>query len=206
MAPRSLRSAPDARAGRRAGVRRGVLVLVLVTAGVSMVAGAQVAPIKPGLWEVQMQQEAAGQAMPNMAEQLQKMPPAQRAQIEAMMKKQGIAMGADGSRAMKVCYTREMLDANAWQESISTTCKTEYLTRTASRWTWRTTCAAPGASVSDGEAVFKGSDAYTVRVATRREAAGAVKAAESKTQLDARWLGADCGTIKPMGLPPKGKP
>jgi hypothetical protein len=190
------------------GPRRGArLAMAAWLAGLAALpAQAQVAPIKAGLWDVQLRQEAAGQAVPNVADQLQKMPPAQRAQIEAMMKKQGVAMGADGSRAMKVCYTREMLDANAWQERVPTSCKTEYLTRSADRWTWRTTCPPPGASVSDGEAVFKSSDAYTVRVTSRREAAGTGKAVEGKTQIDARWLGADCGSIKPMGLPPKGRP
>lgn len=195
--------APDPCSLRRAARLAAAGWLAAVAA---LPAQAQVAPIKVGLWEVQLRQEAAGQAVPNVTDQLQKMPPAQRAQIEAMMKKQGLAMGADGSRAMKVCYTREMLDANEWQERVPTNCKTEYLTRTTGRWTWRTTCPPPLASVSDGEAVFKSSDAYTVRVASRREAAGSGKAVEGKTQIDARWLGADCGSIKPMGLPPKGKP
>lgn len=197
-------AAPRGRAALRTCWRSGALGVL--TAASALTASAQVAPIKAGLWEVQMQQEAGGQALPNVAEQLQKMPPAQRAQMEAMMKKQGIAMGADGARAMKICYTREMLDADAWQERVPTNCKTEYLTRSAARWTWRTTCPAPGATVSDGEAVFASSDAYRVRVTTRREAAGSGKATESKTQLNARWLGADCGNIKPMGLPPKGRP
>ena len=41
-------------------------------------------PIKPGLWQVQMEREVNGQKMPDMSERLKNMPPEKRAQFEAI--------------------------------------------------------------------------------------------------------------------------
>ena len=38
-------------------------------------ANGQVAPIKPGLWQVQMERETNGQKRPDMSERLKNMPP-----------------------------------------------------------------------------------------------------------------------------------
>ncbi len=177
--------------------------LALFFAAVVAPAAAQVAPIKPGLWEVKMRQEEAGREQAGLAEELKKMPPAERKQFEAMMRKQGVDIGGGGT-TMKVCYTREMLDADQWRDVARDVCKTEYLSRSSSRWTWRMTCSAPEPSVSDGEAVFPNAESYRMKVVTRKTGA-AGKSGESKIEMEARWLGADCGQIKPFVVPGKGK-
>lgn len=177
--------------------------LALVVWAAAAPAAAQVAPIKPGLWEVKTKMEEAGREQAGLAEELKKMPPAERKQFEAMMRKQGIDIGGGGT-TMKVCYTREMLDADQWRDVARDVCRTEYLSRSSSRWTWRTTCGAPESSVSDGEAVFPNAESYRMKVVTRKTGA-AGKAGESKIDMEARWLGADCGPVKPFVVPGKGK-
>jgi Spy/CpxP family protein refolding chaperone len=43
-------------------------------------------PIKPGLWQVQIDREVNGQKMPDASERMKNMSPEKRAQFEAMMK------------------------------------------------------------------------------------------------------------------------
>ena len=72
---------------------------------VAISASRQVAPIKPGLWQIQMERETNGQKSPDMSERLKNMPPERRAQLEAAMKQRGIE--ASGN-TVKVCQTREV--------------------------------------------------------------------------------------------------
>src|SRR5258707_10094871 len=82
---------------------------------IAVSASGQVAPIKPGLWQVQMERETNGQKGPDMSERLKHMPPERRAEAEAAMKKRGI--DASGN-TVKVCQTREMLDASKFVNPV----------------------------------------------------------------------------------------
>ena len=69
----------------------GVIVLTFAAIG----ATAQTAPkIKPGLWQVHMEQERNGQKVPNasqrMNDHMKDMTPEQRKQFEEMMKLRGL--------------------------------------------------------------------------------------------------------------------
>ena len=59
---------------------------------IAVSASGQVAPIKPGLWQVQMERETNGQKGPDMSERLKHMPPERRAglRIGRMHRRGGI--------------------------------------------------------------------------------------------------------------------
>lgn len=153
-------------------------------------------PIKTGLWQMQVEQEGAP-AMPDMSEQLKKMPPEQRKQVEAMMKERGVDVSGGG---LKMCISKESLEQNTWQGPQGQ-CSTEVLSRSASSWRWRSTCSEPKAE-SEGEAIFASPESYTVKSTTTVSFQGAPKTVRST--IRSTWLGADCGGLKPM-VAPKGK-
>src|SRR5713226_6517909 len=110
------------------------LIAALAVASAALPAQAQTAapppPIKPGLWQVQIDREVNGQKMPDASERLKNMSPEKRAQFEAMMKQHGVGMGGASNQ---VCYTREMLEHSPWAD-IQTDCKPTFSSRTSSTW------------------------------------------------------------------------
>ena len=164
------------------------------------VARAQTAPpIKPGLWQVHSERDVDGQKAkaPDLSEHLKNMPPEARKQMEAMMKQRGVDMSGGGLNDMKICLTKDSLDPDRWQRNQGS-CKTDYVSRSGTTWKWHTSCREPAAE-TDGEAHFTSPDSYTVKTATTMTIRGETRT--SRMTLDSKWLGADCGDIKPVELP-----
>ena len=176
-----------------------LVLLICVVTGAHGAAHAQTAPpIKPGLWEVHTQREVDGKKveMPDMGERLKNMPPEARKQIEAMMKQRGVDMSAGGGD-MKICLTKDSLDPGQWQKHQGT-CKTDYGTRSARSWKWRTVCTDPQAE-TDGEATFTSADTYTVKT-TVTVLQGQPRT--TRMTLDSKYIGPDCGDVKPVNARP----
>ena len=153
-------------------------------------------PIKPGLWQVQSERVVNGQKAPDPMERMKDMPPEVRAKLEAAMKQRGVDTSSAGG-PMKICLSRESLDQGQWQGQRAR-CKTDFNTRGASVWTWHSVCTEP-ASETDGEASFTTPESYTVKTSTTMAMKG--QARTSQMTISARWLGADCGTLKPVTAP-----
>jgi len=173
----------------------GSLTIVCLVVGAQGVAQAQTAPpIKPGLWQVRSEREVDGQKvqMPNMSERFKNMPPEARKQMEAMMKERGVDMGGGGD--VRICLSKESVDPEQWQRQQGT-CKTDYGSRSSRLWKWHTTCQEP-ASQTDGEARFTGPESYTVKTATTMTVQGETRT--TRMTLDTKWLGPDCGDLKPV--------
>jgi hypothetical protein len=175
------------------------LALVVLAA---LPAAAQTPPIKPGLWQVEKYESSGDVPRPadsgRMAESLKKMPPEQRAQMEAMMKQRGIDMGSmaagNGPQGIKMCFDRESLDQNRWQGEQGR-CKTNFTTRTATLWKWTSACTEPP-STGEGEARFEGSDRYTVTFSSTVNLGAGPKT--SRHTMTMRRLGDSCGDLKPI--------
>ena len=160
---------------------------------VAISASGQVAPVKPGLWEVHMERETNGQKMPDMSERLKNMPPERRAQVEAAMKQRGI--DASGN-TVKVCQTREMLDPAKFVNPLPD-CKTTYSSRTNSSWKSHTSCSQNHLE-SDAEITFSSPESYTVKTTSTLQSAGQTKTTHMTST--GKWLSADCGDIKPLSI------
>jgi hypothetical protein len=154
---------------------------------------AQSPPIKPGLWQLQSAKLVAGNVPVDISAHLKNMPPEARKRMEEVMKQKGIDMGS-GDGSMKVCLSRESLDQGSWQ-GTQFGCKTDFKTRTASAWAWHSVCTNPP-SESDGEAIFASPERYTVKSTSKASFQG--QPTEAQMTVNAQWVGADCGTLKPM--------
>lgn len=176
-------------------MRRTVSSLVLGFVVAS--AAAQTPPIKPGLWEFRTDRTVGGQQMPDMAERMKSMPEEQRKRAEAMMKRHGV--DARGG-AMRICMTREMLDQGHWRDGGNMKCKTDVNRGSGDTWKWHSVCTQPPVT-SDGEAVFHDPENYTVSIRSTVTVQG--RPHESTMVSKARWIGADCGDVKPISPRPR---
>ena len=154
-------------------------------------------PIKPGLWQVQGEREVNGQKAPDPMEQMKNLPPAARQQMEAMMKQRGVDMGQGGG-LQKICHSRESLDQGRWKND-GERCKTDITSRSAVAWKWRSVCTQPDAEM-DGEAVFTNPENYTVKTLMTSQRGG--KPQTMRMTITAKWVGADCGDLKPVQAQP----
>jgi hypothetical protein len=173
-----------------------LLMMVLSFSAAPLPSQAQTAPpIKPGLWQIQSEREVNGQKAPDPMEQMKTLPPEARKQMETMMKKRGVDLGEGGGQ--KICHTRESLDQGRWKGD-GERCKTDITSRSANAWKWRSVCTQPEFEM-DGEAVFSNPENYTVKTLMNSQRQGKPQA--MRMTVTAKWVGADCGDLKPMQPP-----
>ena len=154
-------------------------------------------PVKPGLWEVTMTSlDANGKEVPSPQQAMMaRMTPEARARLAEAMKARGSVM-PDENGAMKSCLTKEAFQSNEWQQMASDAgCSTTYSSTTASTWKWHTSCTALKTE-SDGESVFSGGEGYRTKATTTATVNGSPRTTTRITQ--GKWLGTDCGAVKPI--------
>ncbi len=158
-----------------------------------------VPPVKPGLWEAKMTSlDADGHEMPRPEQAaMSRMSPEARARMADAMKARGVSM-PDANGATKVCLTRDMFESGRWQQMAADSgCTTNYSTL-GTTWKFHSSCTS-FKSESDGETVFNGTESYRTKVTTTATVSG--KTNTSTRIVQAKWLGADCGDIKPFTPP-----
>jgi hypothetical protein len=172
---------------------------------VASVASANAQTIKPGLWEFATQMRGgSGQmadAMAQAQKQLENMPPEQRKMIQDMMAKQGVQIGASdgGGVTVKVCMTQEMVDRNE-VSSHQGDCTHTNSPRVGNTMKFAFVCAKPPSS-GEGVVTFTSPEAYSMKMSTTTSING--RPEKMDMQNSGRWLGADCGTVKPLVMPKK---
>lgn len=162
--------------------------------------------LAPGLWEMTMQMPQSaggpdlGAAMAQMQEQLAKMPPEQRKQVEAMLAQQGV--GAPGLKpgaapgqppALRMCISKEA-SARGDMPDPEGRCRQDNLKRSGNKVSFNFTCTNPPAT-GTGEYVFTGDRAYTGKMLMNTERGGTPVSMEM--QLSGKFISADCGDVKP---------
>lgn len=166
-------------------------------------AGAQ--NLKPGLWEVTQKMEGSGQrgqAMAQMQQQMANMPPEQRKMMQEMMAKQGVQMapgGAAGGMSVRICMTREMVEKNEFPAQQGD-CKTTQQSRSGNTMKMAFACTNPPSS-GQGEMTFVSPEAYGMKMAVSSTVNG--KPEKMNMEGAGKWLGSDCGKIKPAAPPKK---
>jgi len=179
---------------------------LLAAALVALASSAGAQTLKPGLWEVtHKMNDGNGQVdtqMAQMQKQMAAMPPAQRKQMEDMMAKHGTQMPAaapGGGMSMKMCMTREMADRSDIPAQQGD-CKTTQQSRSGNTMKMAFTCTNPP-STGEGQYTFTSPESYSMKMAVNTT----VKGKPHKTNMEGsgKWLGADCGNVKPAAMPKK---
>ncbi|HNE60660.1 MAG TPA: DUF3617 domain-containing protein [Ottowia sp.] len=162
--------------------------------------------LKAGLWEnrtVRMMVDGKDMtaAMRDAAElrkqQIAKLPPAQRQQAEAALARQG---GDPLSR--RVCISAEM--AARQQPMVPrpprAECEPPKFKRDGQRTTFELSCTQEGGKLSGKGEIVTTADLITTRLETRSsDGAGQAHTLLAETQM--KYLGSDCGGIKPLEAP-----
>jgi Protein of unknown function (DUF3617) len=154
---------------------------------------------KPGLWEVTSKMSSP--TNPQMAKQMEEaqkmmasMPPAQRKQMEEMMAKQGMNMsfGAGGATAIKVCITPEMASRPPMEQRQGCTYK---FSQSGATHNFSFQCTNPPGD-GDGQMTFSNADNYSGKMRFNSMQGG--KKETMDMQTTGKFLGSNCGAIKPM--------
>jgi len=159
--------------------------------------------MKPGLWEIATQMQGSGQTGDVMAKaqkQMENMPPEQRKMMQDMMAKKGVQMGTGGGGGMtiKICMTQEMVDRNEVGRQ-QPGCTQTNSQRSGNTMKFSYSCTQPPSS-GEGTVTFSSPEAYNMKMATTTVRGNPEK---MDMQTSGRWLGSDCGNIKPLAIPKK---
>lgn len=158
--------------------------------------------LKPGLWEISNKMSGNAEmssAMADAQKAMASLPPEQRKMMEEMMAKQGVRMGggAGGAMAVQVCMSKEMVERNELPAQQGD-CKTTSQGRSGNTMKMAFTCTNPPSS-GEGQVVFTSPEAYSMKMASTTTVKG--KPEKMDMQTSGRWLGGDCGTVKPFPMP-----
>ncbi|MGZ5198590.1 MAG: DUF3617 domain-containing protein [Telluria sp.] len=174
-------------------------VLAVLAAALALPVYAQ--QLKPGLWEMSNHvADSTGRmdsAMAEMQKQLAQMPPDQRKMMEQMMAKHGVQLSsADGGAMLaKMCLTPEMVKNNELPMRQQGNCTHQRSPVSGGKMKFSFSCSDPKTS-GEGEITFHGDSSYTMK-ARVAQGGGDMMTVDSS----ARWLGADCGDVKPLAMP-----
>ncbi len=182
-------------------------LLALSLLGLAGAASAQ--KVAPGLWEysatMKMQGAQVDAAMARMQEQMARMPPEKRQQMEQMMAARGISMGSGGPGAamtgaqpivVKVCITPEQAASDDIGRPDSN-CQQTHKERSGKTLKFKFSCSGERQAKGEGEFTIDSDKATKGRVVVD----GIEKGQPMRMEMahTGRWLGADCGDIKPRG-------
>ncbi|WP_297478527.1 DUF3617 domain-containing protein [Ferrovum sp.] len=173
----------------------GTAMWIAVGGIVSVSARAEL-PMKPGLWEiqptVQLPSPSQNGTRPtlDMSQVMQSMSPQMRGQMEALLQKQGVSMGANGG--IRICITRAMIEQNRLPQKNG--CESSVTSQSGDKYKLHFSCGNPP-TTGEGEVVFQNSEAYTTQVEITHPEQG--KELSVTMESSAKWLGSDCGSLQP---------
>ncbi len=183
--------------------------LLLPLASIGLAADAKPFDQKLGLWETITTMETDGmppmpaRQMPQIPkETLDKMPAAQRAKIEEMMKIRAEGSGAPGSpRTMttKSCTTKESLAKSfGVPEAKGVDCKRDVISSSASKIQLHVVCTpAGGGPASNTDVTMNRLDAEHVTGMMLSKTSVQDKPINMKMTFNSKWIATDCGDVKP---------
>jgi Protein of unknown function (DUF3617) len=156
--------------------------------------------IKPGLWEMNSKMQSGSgkleMAMAAMQAQLANMTPEQRKTMENLMAQRGVKLsgGPDAGVLVKMCLTPEMVAQNQLPLQQNGDCSTTRSPVKGNIMKVAFTCARP-ASSGEGQVTFVSDSAYRLNMKITSNAGGSPETMD--VDGSGKWLGADCGNIKP---------
>lgn len=188
----------------------GYLGIVGCALALSMTAvDVQAQAMKPGLWETRTKVAGSPELermRAEMDQRLAAMPPEQRKQMQQMMAAQGVGLGAGGETVLRQCITQGMLervDKQGVPPDADPRCTYRNSTRRGNIMSFGFACTQP-ASSGEGTLTFKGDGAYETAMTMKHEREGRTEVVTMTSS--SRYLGSDCGTVKPIAVPAQTPP
>jgi hypothetical protein len=176
------------------------LIAVLTGAAALAAAPAHAQDIKAGLWEMNSKVQSNGgkmeQAMAMVQQQMASMTPEQRKMMEGMLAKQGmnVASVSGNSAVVKICVTKEMAAQSQLPMQTVGSCAQTRGPLVGNTMRVSISCTQPNAQ-GEGVVTFSNSGAFTSTMRMSTLLAG--KTETASIDSSGRWLGADCGSVRP---------
>jgi hypothetical protein len=156
--------------------------------------------LKPGLWEITSQAKTSGET-PMAEEYLSKLPPDQRAKLEASMKQ----MMANQAKPVvrKQCITEKTLrEGMHFTDKSDPNCKQTILKQTSSEIQVKVECTGKTKSTMIGH--FKASSPKAYAGTMNGKVTENGRTMTIANTMKGKWLGSDCGNVKPIEAPKPG--
>lgn len=156
----------------------------------------------PGLWEQNATMSSAdpkmAAAMAKMQQQMAAMPPEKRKQMEEMMARQGIAMpggSPGGGMSVKYCLTAERAARDEIPLDQQGSCRQTSMSRSGNTIKFTVECSGQREGKGEGEITFISPKEYKGKIKLTAGPGG--REPPMEIEHHAKWLAADCGSIKP---------
>jgi hypothetical protein len=136
--------------------------------------------------------------MAQMQKQMASLPPEQRKAMEQSIAAfSNIGVGADGSMAIKMCITQEMIDRKNWMAKTDGKCTHTVGNATGNTQKFGFTCSEP-ASSGEGTVTFLSKTSYTSSMKINSVHNG--KPQSMMFESSSKFLSANCGDVKPVAM------
>lgn len=176
-------------------IGRNVLIGFAVSAMPLLVAqAADVTPnVKPGLWQTTASVQTAGR-LPMSEADLAQLPANTRAQYEAAMK--SAMADAERPHTFTSCLTVEQLRKElSFNFQNNPACKRTVVASSSSRWEMHEECV--GEAKRTTIARFRAVNSEEIRGETQITMTKADRTITSKGNVYSKWLGSNCGAVRP---------
>ena len=176
------------------------VVLIAGLAALCLLAADKIQPIsaKLGLWEVTSTQQmqgmpTAGASAPSIPpDALAKMPPEQRARVEAMIKQRS---GQPTTRTTQTCVTQEKLNNIPFAEQRES-CTRTIVTSTSKMFELHMECADKNGMNTTADAKYEVIGDSTMKGTAKSKTLRNGQTMTMNIDLSGKWVSADCGTVK----------
>jgi hypothetical protein len=179
------------------GSMKTKLITTAALVGLGLLAADKMQPIKAklGLWEITATSSSQMSGMPAMPsippEKLAQMPPAQRAQVEAMLKQ---ASGAPTVTTTQTCITQEKLDKAQFNQERGS-CKRTIVNSTSKLLEMHLECVDEKGNQSTSDVKYEVTGDNTMKGTNKIKANASGHAINMNIDLSGKWLAADCGAV-----------
>lgn len=183
-------------------MKHRLALLAMLACGGAATLPALAQDLKPGLWEMSSTISSADpqvqSALAAVQQHLANMSPEQRGGLERMMRQNGVQadLGQNGNLRTRVCMTREMIERKEFPVQQGD-CRQTYTRLAADKGRIAFTCSKPRISGA-GEITMASDTSYQAHVHVDSQESGKQSL---DTDVNGRWLAADCGTLRPAPLP-----
>jgi hypothetical protein len=114
------------------------------------------------------------------------------------MASRGVKMGAQGT-SMKFCLTKEQA-AKPAEPRMTGDCTQSEVQRSGNTMKYKFACTRPQQIAGDGQVSYVSDKAYSGRSNVTTLVNGQPQ--QMSMEMTGKWLGADCGEVKPVGALP----
>jgi hypothetical protein len=168
--------------------------MLLCVAGTGL-AQAPTLDLKPGLWQVNSTGSMTG-APPIPPEALANMPPEKRAQVQAMMEA-AMARASEPQVAQRCVTEDELRRGLNFDDRPNPSCHRTIVSNTSRTLVVHEECAGQRPMVGDFR--FTAVDRETMTGDVHVVMGGGPNPSTMQRSLQGKWLGSDCGDVKPRG-------